>query len=140
MILIVQIYVDDIIFGFSNEKCCKDFESCMKTEFEMSMIGELNYFLGLQIKQRGDGFSSIKPSIQENLSWNLGLKVRRLTRLPWVPQLSLTRMNKVKTLTLNSIVIWLIVYFTWRIGQILCLVCVYVLDFILILKRLTWLS
>jgi len=49
-ILIVQIYVDDIIFGSTNEKFCKDFESCMKNEFEMFMLGELNYFLELQIK------------------------------------------------------------------------------------------
>jgi len=49
-ILIVQIYVDDINFGSTNEKLCKEFESCMKNEFEISMMGELNYFLGLQIK------------------------------------------------------------------------------------------
>ena len=49
-ILIVQIYVDDIIFESTNEVLCKDFESCMKKEFKMSMMGELNYFLGLQIK------------------------------------------------------------------------------------------
>jgi len=41
-ISIVQIYVDDIIFGLTNEKLCKDFESCMEEEFEMSMMGELN--------------------------------------------------------------------------------------------------
>ncbi|KAH9800792.1 hypothetical protein KPL71_000795 [Citrus sinensis] len=50
-ILIVQIYVDDIIFGSTNELLCKDFSSCMSQEFEMSMMGELKYFLGLQIKQ-----------------------------------------------------------------------------------------
>ena len=49
-ILIVQIYVDDIIFGSTNKKLCRDFESCMKEEFEMRMMGELNYFLELQIK------------------------------------------------------------------------------------------
>jgi len=49
-ILIVQIYVDGIIFGSTNEKLYKDFESCMKNEFELSMMGELNYFLELQIK------------------------------------------------------------------------------------------
>ena len=46
-ILIIQIYADDIIFGSTNEKLCKDFESCTKEEFEMFMMGELNYFLGL---------------------------------------------------------------------------------------------
>jgi len=48
--LIVQIYVNDIIFGSTNEKLYKDFKSCMKKEFKMSMMGELNYFLGLQVK------------------------------------------------------------------------------------------
>jgi len=33
-ILIVQIYVDDIIFGSTNEKICKEFKSCMKKEFD----------------------------------------------------------------------------------------------------------
>jgi len=46
-ILIVQIYVDDIIFCSTNESLCQAFESCMKEEFEMSMMGELNYFLDL---------------------------------------------------------------------------------------------
>ena len=54
-ILIVQIYVDDIIFGSTNELLCKEFEQCMQREFEMSLMGELNYFLGLQIKQMRDG-------------------------------------------------------------------------------------
>jgi len=53
-ILIVQIYVDDIIFGSTNKKLRKDFVSCMKKEFKMSMMGELNYFLRLQIKQKSD--------------------------------------------------------------------------------------
>ncbi|KAH9648505.1 hypothetical protein KPL70_025607 [Citrus sinensis] len=54
-ILVVQIYVDDIIFGSTNELLCKDFSSCMSQEFEMSMMGELKYFLGLQIKQNKEG-------------------------------------------------------------------------------------
>ena len=40
-ILIVQIYVDDIIFGSANELLCKEFSSCMSKEFEMSMMREL---------------------------------------------------------------------------------------------------
>ena len=51
----MKIYVDDIIFESTNEKLCKDFESCMKKEFGMSMMRKLNYFLGFQSKQRGDG-------------------------------------------------------------------------------------
>ena len=50
-ILLVQIYVDDIIFGSTKDKYCKDFENLMKSEFEMSMMGELTFFLGLQVNQ-----------------------------------------------------------------------------------------
>ncbi|WVZ63773.1 hypothetical protein U9M48_013379 [Paspalum notatum var. saurae] len=50
-LLICQIYVDDIIFGCTNEKLSHEFSDMMSREFEMSMIGELNFFLGFQIKQ-----------------------------------------------------------------------------------------
>ena len=46
-ILLVQIYVDDIIFGATNEAMCKEFKMVMKTKFEMSAMGELAFFLGL---------------------------------------------------------------------------------------------
>ena len=49
--LLVQIYIDDIIFGAPNVSLCEDFSKCMYSEFEMSMMGELNFFLGLQIKK-----------------------------------------------------------------------------------------
>ena len=49
--LMVQVYVDDIIFGATNNDLCDEFAKLMRSEFEMSMMGELNFFLGLQIKQ-----------------------------------------------------------------------------------------
>ena len=49
--LIVQIYVDDIIFGGSSHALMAKFADTMSREFVMSMMGELNFFLGLQIKQ-----------------------------------------------------------------------------------------
>jgi hypothetical protein len=53
--LIAQIYVDDIIFGATLDSLAHEFSEEMKQEFEMSMIGELNYFLGLQVKQTAEG-------------------------------------------------------------------------------------
>nr|GEZ06723.1 retrovirus-related Pol polyprotein from transposon TNT 1-94 [Tanacetum cinerariifolium] len=53
-LIIVQIYVDDIIFGFTSQNLCDNFAKIMHDEFEMSMMGELNFFLGLQIKQMED--------------------------------------------------------------------------------------
>ncbi|GJZ22984.1 retrovirus-related pol polyprotein from transposon TNT 1-94 [Tanacetum coccineum] len=50
-ILLVQIYVDDIIFGSLNPKFSKRFEKLMHSRFEMSLMGEMKFFLGLQIHQ-----------------------------------------------------------------------------------------
>ena len=49
--IIVEVYVYDIIFGSDNEKMSKEFAKRMQEEFEMSLLGELNFFLGLQIVQ-----------------------------------------------------------------------------------------
>ncbi|GJW92488.1 retrovirus-related pol polyprotein from transposon TNT 1-94 [Tanacetum coccineum] len=54
-LIIVQIYIDDIIFGSTCQDMCDEFAKIMHDEFEMSMIGELDFFLGLQIKQMEDG-------------------------------------------------------------------------------------
>nr|GEV87133.1 putative ribonuclease H-like domain-containing protein [Tanacetum cinerariifolium] len=54
-IILVQVYVDDIIFSFTNKAWCDEFEVLMKREFEMSAMGELTFFLGLQVKQLPDG-------------------------------------------------------------------------------------
>ena len=49
-IIAVLIYVNDIIFCATNESLCEDFSNCIHSEFEKSMMGELNFFLRLQIK------------------------------------------------------------------------------------------
>jgi len=54
-ILVVQIYVDDIIFGSTNASLCKEFSKLMQDEFETSMMGELKFFLGIQVNQFKDG-------------------------------------------------------------------------------------
>nr|GEV42146.1 hypothetical protein [Tanacetum cinerariifolium] len=54
-ILLIQIYVDDIIFGSTNKDLCKAFEKLIKDKFQMSSMGELTFFLGLQVKQKKDG-------------------------------------------------------------------------------------
>ncbi|GKC96503.1 putative ribonuclease H-like domain-containing protein, partial [Tanacetum coccineum] len=54
-ILLVQVYVDDIIFGSTKKSLCTEFEKMMHKKFQMSSIGELVFFLGLQVKQKNDG-------------------------------------------------------------------------------------
>ncbi|GJR57473.1 putative ribonuclease H-like domain-containing protein [Tanacetum coccineum] len=54
-IMLVQVYVDDIIFGSTKQSMCTEFEDCMHKRFQMSSMGELTFFLGLQVKQQPDG-------------------------------------------------------------------------------------
>jgi hypothetical protein len=54
-LFVCQIYVDDIIFGSTNQKSCEEFSRVMMQKFEMSMMGELNYFLRFQVKQLMEG-------------------------------------------------------------------------------------
>nr|GEX52167.1 uncharacterized mitochondrial protein AtMg00810-like [Tanacetum cinerariifolium] len=54
-ILLVQVYVDDIIFGSTKKELCFAFKKLMHEKFQMSSMGELTFFLGLQVKQKKDG-------------------------------------------------------------------------------------
>ncbi|GJR06538.1 putative ribonuclease H-like domain-containing protein [Tanacetum coccineum] len=53
-ILLVQVYVDDIIFGSTKKSLCDEFEQIMHNRFQISLMGELTFFLGLQVKQKED--------------------------------------------------------------------------------------
>jgi hypothetical protein len=67
-LLIVLVYVDDIIFGCNKDSLVQWFASAMEYEFEMSMIGEMSFFLGLQITQRHEGmFISQEKYLREML-------------------------------------------------------------------------
>ncbi|GJW37727.1 retrovirus-related pol polyprotein from transposon TNT 1-94 [Tanacetum coccineum] len=81
-LIIVQIYVDDIIFGSTCQEMCDDFAKIMHDEFEMSMMGELNFFLGLQIKQLEDGiFFNQSKYIKEMLK-KFGLEDSKPMKTP----------------------------------------------------------
>ncbi|GJX33230.1 putative ribonuclease H-like domain-containing protein, partial [Tanacetum coccineum] len=54
-ILLVQVYVDDIIFGSTKKHMSNEFETLMHDKFQIGSIGELSFFLGLQVKQKSDG-------------------------------------------------------------------------------------
>ncbi|GKB23115.1 retrovirus-related pol polyprotein from transposon TNT 1-94 [Tanacetum coccineum] len=54
-LLLVQIYVDDIIFSSTNFAMCNEFANQMTTKFKMSMMGQMSFFLGLQISQSPRG-------------------------------------------------------------------------------------
>ena len=65
--MIAQIYVDDIVFWSTCSKDLEKFIHAMTSTFEMSMVGDLNYFLGLQIKQLKDGIFFSQSKYAKNL-------------------------------------------------------------------------
>ncbi|GJY09127.1 retrovirus-related pol polyprotein from transposon TNT 1-94 [Tanacetum coccineum] len=90
-LIIVQIYVDDIIFGSTSQNLCDDFAKIMHDEFEMSMMGELNFFLGLQIKQMEDRiFFNQSKYIKEMLK-KFGLEDSKPTKTPMSTEIKLTK-------------------------------------------------
>jgi hypothetical protein len=67
-ILLIEVYVDDIIFCSDDDMLSHKFVKDMKNEFEMSLLGELSFFLGLQIHQSNQGiFISQTKYIREML-------------------------------------------------------------------------
>nr|GEV26006.1 hypothetical protein [Tanacetum cinerariifolium] len=81
-IIIIQIYVDDIIFDLTCQGMCDEFAKIMHDEFEMSMMGEINFFLGLQIKQMEDNiFFNQSKYIKEMLK-KFGLEDSKPMKTP----------------------------------------------------------
>jgi hypothetical protein len=81
-LFVCQIYVDDIIFGSTNESTCEKFSRIMTQKFEMSMMGELKYFLGFQVKQLQEGtFISQTKYIQDILT-KFGMKDAKPIKTP----------------------------------------------------------
>ena len=61
-LMLFQIYFDDIIFGYKDPSLSKDFKELMKSKFEMSMMGNINYLLGLNVRQSKEGIF-VSPKI-----------------------------------------------------------------------------
>jgi hypothetical protein len=73
-LFVCQIYVDDILFGSTIKSTCEEFSRIMIQKFEMSMMGELKYFLGFHVKQLQEGtFISQTKYIQDILN-KFGMK------------------------------------------------------------------
>ncbi|GKC99167.1 retrovirus-related pol polyprotein from transposon TNT 1-94 [Tanacetum coccineum] len=90
-LIIVQIYVDDIIFGSTCQEMCDDFAKIMHDEFEMSMTGELNFFLGLQIKQLEDGIFFNKSKYIKEMLKKFGLEDSKPMKTPMSSDTKLTK-------------------------------------------------
>ncbi|GJX13604.1 retrovirus-related pol polyprotein from transposon TNT 1-94 [Tanacetum coccineum] len=84
-VIIVQIYVDDIIFGSTSSKLSKQFGKLMTKKNEMSMMGELTYFLGFQIKQDFKGIPIFQEKYVKDLLKKYDLADCALVKCPMLP-------------------------------------------------------
>jgi len=92
-IIDVQIYVDDIIFGFTNASLCKEFSKLMHNEFEMSMMGELKFFLGIQINKCKDGVYVHQTKYTKELLKKFNLEDCKLMNTPMHPTCTLSKVD-----------------------------------------------
>ncbi|GJX72560.1 retrovirus-related pol polyprotein from transposon TNT 1-94 [Tanacetum coccineum] len=72
-LLLVQIYVDDIIFASTNTALCNEFVNLMTTKFKMSMMGQMSFFLGSQISQSPRGIFLNQSKYAYEIIKNYGL-------------------------------------------------------------------
>ncbi|GJY81087.1 putative ribonuclease H-like domain-containing protein [Tanacetum coccineum] len=81
-ILLVQIYVDDIIFGSTKKELCTEFEKLMHKKFQMSSMGELTFFLGLQVMQKEDGIFISQDKYVDEILKKFGFSTMRIASTP----------------------------------------------------------
>jgi hypothetical protein len=81
-LFVCQIYVYDIIFDSTNQKSCEEFSRVMMRKFEMSMMGELNYFLGFQLKQLKEGTFISQTKYTQDLLKRFGMKDTKPAKMP----------------------------------------------------------
>jgi hypothetical protein len=81
-LFVCQIYVDDIIFGSTNKSTCKEFSRIMVQKFEMSMMGELKYFLGFQVKQLQEGTLISQTKYTQDILNKFGMKDAKPIKTP----------------------------------------------------------
>ena len=94
--IIIEVYVDGIIFGSDDDKLSKQFAKDMQSKFEMSLLGELKFFLGLQISQLKNGiFISQAKYIKEMLK-KFGMEDCKLVSTPMTIGCKLSKDNDSK--------------------------------------------
>ena len=81
-LLVAQVYVDDIVVGATIDDRAIEFSEEMKKEFEMSMVGELTFFLGLQVKQKKKGIFVSQEKYARNIVKKFGLDSKKHASTP----------------------------------------------------------
>ncbi|GKD09270.1 putative ribonuclease H-like domain-containing protein [Tanacetum coccineum] len=81
-ILLVQVYVDDIIFGSTRKEMCTEFEKMMHKKFQMSSMRELTFFFGLQVTQKDDGIFISQDKYMDEMLKKFGFTTVKTASTP----------------------------------------------------------
>ena len=100
--IFVQIYVDDIIFGSTNDNLCKRFAKLMQSNYEMSMMGEQSFFLGLQVSQKDDGIFICQSKYVRDLLRKFSLEDSSSAKTPMATATKLDQDISGKKLDISS--------------------------------------
>ncbi|KAJ9547782.1 hypothetical protein OSB04_020325 [Centaurea solstitialis] len=101
-VFLAQIYVDDIIFRSTKAKLCKKFESLMQSQYKMSMMGELTYFLGLQVKQSEKGIFISQGKYVRDMLKQFDLSTCSEMKTPMAPPLKLDKDSNGKSVNIST--------------------------------------
>nr|GFA77052.1 retrovirus-related Pol polyprotein from transposon TNT 1-94 [Tanacetum cinerariifolium] len=85
-IMLVQVYIEDIIFGSTRKDWCEEFETLMQSEFQMSSMEPFTFFLGLQVDQRPDGIFIHQEQYVADILKKFDLDNSKLASTPFEPQ------------------------------------------------------
>ncbi|GJV07687.1 putative ribonuclease H-like domain-containing protein [Tanacetum coccineum] len=124
-ILLVQVYVDDIIFSLTKKELCIAFEKLMHEKFQMSSMGELTFFLGLQVKQKKDGIFISQDKYVEEILKKSGFIEVKTTSIPIETQKTMLKDEDGKEVDVHiyRLMIGSLMYLTSSRPDIMFVVC-----------------
>ncbi|GKF61176.1 uncharacterized mitochondrial protein-like protein, partial [Tanacetum coccineum] len=120
--LLELVYVDDIIFGSTKKELCIAFEKLMHEKFQMSSMGELTFFLGLQVKQKKDGIFISQDKYVAKILKKFGFTKVKTTSTPMETQKPLLKDEEVDVHIYRSM-IGSLMYLTSSRPDIMFAVC-----------------
>ncbi|GJR17434.1 putative ribonuclease H-like domain-containing protein [Tanacetum coccineum] len=124
-ILLVQVYVDDIIFGSTKKELCTEFEKLMHKKFQMSSMGELTFFLGLQVTQKDDGIFISQDKYVDEILKKFGFSTMKTASTPMETSKPLMKDENAKDVDvyLYRLMIGSLMYLTSSRPDIMFVVC-----------------
>ncbi|GKD56351.1 putative ribonuclease H-like domain-containing protein [Tanacetum coccineum] len=126
-ILLVQVYVDDIIFGSTKKELCTKFEKLMHKKFQMSSMGELTFFLGLQVSHKDNGIFISQDKYVDEILKKFGFSTMKTASTPMETSKPLLKDAKAEDVDVHLYrsMIGSLMYLTTLRPDIMFVVCAY---------------